>query len=121
MAASKSSISVFDLLFDHGATRKNSVFLHTAANAGKNDERLPMMTHLIDLDFNVNATDEMKRNSAIETPLHYVIKAGSIVKAKYLLHNGADPHNSVGLAGCSFKMAQVMGLNDFVELFNNFE
>lgn len=76
-----------------------------------------MMAHLVELGYDVNATDEVKRNHAIGTPLHYAIRAGSLAKARYLLQSGADPHRPVGLAGSPFKMAERMGLNDFVHLF----
>lgn len=82
VAAQKSSILVFDMLLDHGAPRENSVALHMAAGAGVSDERIPMMTHLVALSFDVNRSDEVRGSFTIGTPLHYAIRAGSVEKIK---------------------------------------
>ena len=116
VAASTSSIAVFDLLLKHAAMKANSTPLHSAAGSGMDDERIPMMAHLIELGYDVNATDEMRKNCMIGTPLHYAIRAQSLAKVKFLLQRGADPHKPVGLAGSPFKMAERMGMDQFVGL-----
>lgn len=117
VAAQKSSILVFDMLLNHGAPRENSVALHMAAGAGVSDERIPMMTHLVALGFDVNGSDEVRGSFAIGTPLHYAIRAGSVEKIKFLLGKGADPHNPAGLAGSPYKMAERSASEDIIALF----
>lgn len=114
IAASKSSTAVFDLLLEHGATNADSTPLHSAAGTGMDDERIPMMAYLIEAGYDVNATDEVKKFRSIGTPLHYAIRAQSLTKVKFLLERGADPHKPVGLSGSPFKMAECMGLDEFV-------
>lgn len=116
LAAGTSSIAVFDLLLKHGATKANSTPLHSAAGTGLDDERIPMMAHLIEAGYDVNATDEVRGNGKIGTPLHYAIMAHSLAKVKFLLQRGADPHKPVGLAGSPFKMAERMGMDQLVAL-----
>lgn len=117
VAARKSSILVFDMLLNHGAPRENSVALHMAAGAGVSDERIPMMTHLVALGFDVNGSDVVRGHYAIGTPLHYAISAGSVEKIKFLLGKGADPHNPAGLAGSPYKMAESSASEDIIALF----
>ncbi|KAI4162727.1 MAG: hypothetical protein LQ342_003614 [Letrouitia transgressa] len=81
IAASSSSIAVLDLLFEHGAKKGDSIALHMAAGSGTEDERVPMMAHLIELGYDVNATDEIRGNHAIGTPLQYAVMAKSLAKA----------------------------------------
>lgn len=120
IAASTSSTAVFDLLLEHGAIKANSIPLHSAAGTGMDEERIPMMAHLIEAGYDVNATDEVKKNRTIGTPLHYAIRAQSLAKVKFLLERGADPHKPVGLAGSPFKMAERMGTDQFVSLLKQY-
>lgn len=120
IAASKSSIAVLNLLFEHGATKGNSIALHMAAGSGTGDERIPMMAHLIELGYDINAADEVRRNHAIGTPLQYAITAKSLAKVEFLLQKGADPHKPVGRCGSAFIMAERMGLDQFVILMKRF-
>lgn len=119
-AASKSSIAVLDLLFEHGATKGDSIALHMAAGSGAGDERIPMMAHLIELGYEVNATDEVRKNHAIGTPLQYAVTAKSLTKVEFLLQKGADPHKPVGRCGSAFGMAERMGMDQFVGLMKRF-
>ena len=80
------------------------------------DERIPMMAYLIEAGYDVNATDEVKKFGAIGTPLQYAIMAQSLAKVKFLLQRGADPYKPVGRAGSPFKMAERMGMDQFVNL-----
>ena len=116
VAASKSTIAVFDLLLEYGAKKANSTPLHYAAGTGMDAERIPMMAHLIEIGYDVNATDEVRGRRAIGTPLQYAIDARSLAKVKFLLLRGADPHKPVGLAGSPFQMAERMGLDQFVDV-----
>lgn len=120
IAASSSSIAVLDLLFEHGAKKGDSIALHMAAGSGTEDERVPMMAHLIELGYDVNATDEIRGNHAIGTPLQYAVMAKSLAKVEFLLRNGADPHKPVGRGGSAFILAERMGLNQFVGLMKQF-
>ena len=116
MAASVSSIVTFDLLIEHGAKGEDSLALHMAAGAGMDDERIPMMAHLIYLGYDVNATDELRGRRAIGTPLHYAISAKSLAKVKFLLERGADPYKPAGLCGSAFNMAERTGMDQCVVL-----
>ena len=111
---------MFDLLLEHGAIKADSTPLHSAAGTGMDDERIPMMAYLIEAGYDVNATDGVKKNRSIGTPLHYAIRAQSLTKAKYLLERGADPNRPVGWAGSPFKMAESMGADEFVSLLQRF-
>ncbi len=111
---------MFDLLLKHGAVKENSTPLHSAAGTGMDDERIPMMVHLIESGYDVNATDEVRGYRKIGTPLHYAIQAQSLAKVEFLLQRGADPHKHVGLAGSPFKMAEGMGMEQFVSLLKRF-
>lgn len=106
----------FDLLIQHGAKGEDSLALHMAAGAGMDDERIPMMAHLIDLGYDVNATDEPRGHRAIGTPLHYALSAKSLAKVKFLLQRGADPNKPVGLAGSAFNLAERTGMDKCVIL-----
>lgn len=79
-----------------------------------------MMAHLIELDYDVNATDEVRKNHAIGTPLQYAVTAKSFAKVEFLLRKGADPHKPVGRGGSPFKMAERMGMDQFVGLMKRF-
>lgn len=120
IAASASSIPVFNMLLDYGAERKGSLPLHNAAGSGPSGERIPMMAHLVSLGFDVNESDEGRRQHRIGTPLQWAIDVKSIEKVKFLMENGADPHKPVGRGGSPYKMAQVLALNEIVELFDRF-
>ena len=48
VAASVASTAVFDLFLSRGARAEESIALHAAAEAGPSDERLVMMTYLLD-------------------------------------------------------------------------
>ncbi len=87
-----------------------------AAGAGADDERIPMMAHLIDLGYDVDATDDVRKHLAIRTPLHYAIRVQSLAKVNFLLQKGADSHKPVGLSVFPFKMAERMGKDRFVSL-----
>ena len=116
LAASTASIATFDLLVEHGAQRESCLPLHMAAGTASDDERIPMMAHLIDLGYNVNATDDMRGNHAIGTPLHYAIYVKSLVKVEFLLRKGANSHQPVGLAESAFKMAERLEMVQCVRL-----
>ncbi|KAL8832367.1 MAG: hypothetical protein Q9170_004903, partial [Blastenia crenularia] len=127
IAASKSSIVVLDLLFEHGATKGDGIPLHMAANNGTGDERISMMAHLLDLGYDVNAVafGEVRNDAAggryaIGTPLHYAVTAQSLAKLEFLLQKGSDPHLSVGQRGSAFALAESMGLVDFVGLMERY-
>ena len=107
---------MFDLLLEHGAVKENSTPLHSAAGTGIDDERLPMMAHLIEAGYDVNATDEAWGNRKLGTPLHYAIRAQSLAKVEFLLQRGTDPHKPGGRAGSPFKMAECIGMEQFVSL-----
>ena len=115
-AASISSTAVFDLLLEYGAVKENSTPLHSAAGTGTDDERILMMAYLIGAGYDVNATDEARGNRRVGTPLHYAIRAQSLAKMIFLLQRGADPHKPGGRAGSPFKMAECMGMEQFVSL-----
>lgn len=116
-AGSVSSVAVFDLLLKHGAIKENSTPLHSAAGAGMDGERIPMMAYLIEAGYDVNATDEARIIRLLGTPLHYAIAARSLENAKFLLQKGADPHKSVGLSGSSpLEMAKGMGMDELIGL-----
>ncbi|KAL9611324.1 MAG: hypothetical protein Q9167_004007 [Letrouitia subvulpina] len=119
-AASASSTAVLDLLFEHGAKKGDSIALHIAAGSGAGDERVPMMAHLIELGYDVNATDDVRGNHAIGTPLQYAVTAKSLAKVEFLLRNGADPHKPVGNGGSAFILAERMGLEQYVGLMKQF-
>ncbi|KAL8731410.1 MAG: hypothetical protein Q9181_004311 [Wetmoreana brouardii] len=119
-AASISSIAVLDLLFKHGATKADSIALHTAADSGAGDERIPITAHLIGLGYDVNAANEVRKNHAIGTPLHYAVTAKSLAKVEFLLQKGVDPHKPVGRCGSAFKMAECLGMDHFVGLMKRF-
>ena len=80
-----------------------------------------MMAHLINLGYDVNATDEPRKNHGIGTPLQYAIMAKSLAKVEFLLQEGADPHKPVGRYGSAFKMAELMGMDQFVILMKHFQ
>ena len=104
------------MLLDHGATKANSIPLHPAAGGDTDNERIPMMAHLIDIGYDINATDGIRGHQSIGTPLHYAVRAKSLAKAIFLLQKGADPHKSVGLAGYPLEMAERMELDHIDEL-----
>ncbi|KAL9130925.1 MAG: hypothetical protein Q9217_001028, partial [Psora testacea] len=107
IAGSKSSTAVFDMLLARGATKSNSIPLHTAAGAANDDERLPMMAHLIELGYDVNAIDEVKGYQAIGTPLHYAIRAQSLTKGcAYVIARNLGPG-----AACPFDYCNCGGTN----------
>lgn len=120
IAASVSSVAVVDILFEHGATKGNGLALHMAAGRGADDERIPMMAHLIELGYDVNADDKVRKNHAIGTPLQYAVMAGSLAKVEFLLQKGADPHKPVGRCGSPFIMAERMEMDQIVGLMKQF-
>ena len=77
------------------------------------DERIPMMAHLTMMSM---LPMRYRRIARFDTPLNYAIRAQSLAKVKFLLEKGADPHKPVGLAGFPLKMAERMGLEEFVSL-----
>lgn len=106
------------MLLDYGAIKANSTPLHSAAGTGIIDERIPMIALLTEAGYDINATDEVRKNRMIGTPLHYATRAQTLVKEKLLLQRGADPHKPIGLAGSPFNMAERMGMDQFVGLLN---
>ena len=118
--ASKSSVEVFDLLLEGRIRKGNSLALHMAAGSGQDDERLPMMAHLIHLGYDFNADDEARGNRRIGTPLHYALMAKSLAKTNFLLQKGADPHKPVGRCGSAFKMAELLGMDDLIILMQQY-
>ena len=115
VAASRSSVATFDLLISHGANRETGNLLHLAA-ARSDDQRASMMSHLIALGYDVNATDDDRGNHSIGTPLHYAIMANSPSAVSFLLRKGADPHKPVGRCGSAYKMAELMGRDQCVNV-----
>lgn len=120
IAASISSVAVLDLLLEHGATKANGFPLHSAAGSAAEDDRIPMMAHLIELGYDVNVTDQGRGDHKIGTPLQYAIMAKSFARVEFLLHEGADPHKAVGRCGSAFKMAERMGMDQIVDLMKRF-
>lgn len=92
-AACMSTTAVFDLFLAHGAARADSIPLHTAASSPDKDGRIiSMMTHLIELGFDVNGTDyHTKRNPCLGTPLAYAVRSNAVGNVNFLLSRGADP------------------------------
>lgn len=117
-AACKSTIATSDMLLAHGASRTHSIPLHAAAGCNSDDSRIPMMAHLIELGFDVNATDEEAKGcQGIGTPLHHAIRAQSACNVKFLLENGADPHKmnkakaEAAFLQSALEMAEASGLH----------
>lgn len=75
-----------------------------------------MISHLIALGYDVNATDKTRGNHSMGTPLHYAIMANSPSTVSLLLQRGADPHKPVGRCGSAYKMAELMGRDQCVML-----
>ncbi|KAL8753143.1 MAG: hypothetical protein Q9184_005510 [Pyrenodesmia sp. 2 TL-2023] len=123
-AAASSSVAVFDLLIERGATRANSIPLHIAAGAGEDGERIPMMTHLIDIGYDINGTDDGKHPCGHGTPLHYALRAQSLEKVEFLLQKGADPYRPHDGCGTPFTwaegMARSMARGEFVTLLKQY-
>lgn len=117
-AARQSSIEIVDLLLEHGAVLSNSVALHAAAGSQNSDaERVPMLSHLLDLGLDVNVIDESQGIYSRGTPLWYAVSAGMIERARFLMKNGADPHRKGGWPASPFDEAEAHGMADFLELF----
>ncbi|KAL8673194.1 MAG: hypothetical protein Q9168_002386 [Polycauliona sp. 1 TL-2023] len=119
LAAGCASIAVFDLMRENGASEVNGTPLHTAAACGELGGRIPMMTHLIDLGYDVNAPDDNRQpwNVRRGTPLQYAVLAKSVLHVQFLLRHGADPHKPGGSAGSAYGMAVGWGLKDILGLF----
>ena len=117
-AACHSTIATFDMLLAHGATKTHNHPLHAAAGCRSDISRVPMMAHLIELGFDVNATDEDASTwNRIGTPLPHATRAQNTGHVKFLLENGADPHkmnkaNGEGVSRQSaLQMAEASGLH----------
>lgn len=123
-AAASSSVAVFDFMIERGATRENSIPLHIAAGAGRDGERIPMMTHLIDIGYDINGTDDGKHPCGHGTPLHYALQAQSLQKVEFLLQRGADPYRLYKGCGTPFSVAESMarslGRGEFVSLLKQY-
>ncbi|KAL8898433.1 MAG: hypothetical protein Q9207_006700 [Kuettlingeria erythrocarpa] len=123
-AAASSSVAVFDLMIEHGATRENSIPLHTTAGSGRGGDRIPMMTHLIDIGYDINGTDDGKWPCWNGTPLHYALKAQSLEKVEFLLQKGADPYRLYKGCGTPFSVAESlarsMGRGEFISLLKRY-
>ncbi|KAL8717221.1 MAG: hypothetical protein Q9225_005518 [Loekoesia sp. 1 TL-2023] len=122
-AACRSTIATFNMLLEHGASRTHSIPLHAAAGYNSDDSRIPMIAHLIELGFDVNATDEEAKGwQGIGTPLHHAKRAQSACKVKFLLENGADPHKmnkakaEAGILRSALEMAEASGLHDIAAM-----
>jgi len=122
-AACKSTIATFDMLLAHGASKTHSIPLHTVAGCGSDDSRIPMMAHLINIGYDVNATDEeVMGGHGIGTPLHHAVRRHAMGKIKFLLENGANPQkkNQVKREGAiqfsALEMAEGSGLSEIVAM-----
>ena len=115
-AASRSSITAFDLLLVRGAKLENSRPLHAAIESMNEDkERIPMMAHLLDLGVDINGTDYVRR---LATPLHHAVLARKIERASFLVKRGADPHIKNQYGTSALEMARINERMEFVELFS---
>jgi Ankyrin repeats (3 copies) len=122
-AASHSSITMVDLLIEHGANIENSLGLHHAAeNTMPGDAgRIAMMEHLLALGLDVNKTDEIRGFRSMGTALHCAVWGQQIERARFLLENGADPNRKNRLGKVPMEMFRPLSnREDFVELFRKY-
>lgn len=114
-AARVSSITNFDLLLERGANIADSTALHQAALIEGSD-RIAMMSHLLEIGYDINAIDEGRHPCNIGTPLHYALWGKLFENVRFLLQRGADPHKCGGLCGSAFTMAERTCRDEFISL-----
>jgi ankyrin repeat protein len=117
-AASQSSIAMIDMLISHGAKIENRTALNHAVSSSNEDvERLPIMEHQLELGADINGMNLVGHGSKAGTPLHCKVKEGKLERARFLLHNGADPHKENRRGALPLEMANLSRRGDFIELF----
>ncbi|KAI1084483.1 ankyrin repeat-containing domain protein [Whalleya microplaca] len=90
-AAVRCQPRIIDLLIEHGAKLEYARPIHRAALAhSEQNDRRPMIQHLIDLGVDLNGGDGSRPGSG-DTPLSAVVKCERIQAAELLLDLGAHP------------------------------
>ncbi len=115
-AAGVSTVTVFDLLLEHGAKLENSLPLHAAAKSDKDGERISMMAHLLELGVDVNGSDDSRGPYGFGTPLHHAIRERHIQIVRFLLGKGANPHIRNRAGDTAFGQAEKTTCAQIIEL-----
>lgn len=100
--ALNSTVEILDLLLKRGTSLEKGNPLHYAAISNKPDaDRLPMMSHLLMLGYDVDSFD--RRVGSVydlffpnmpRPPLYHAVLSGHVERTRLLLDHGADPHRS---------------------------
>lgn len=123
IAAALSNPTFFDILLQHGAKLENSSPLHQAAGrrAARENDRIPMLEHLLRLGVDINGSDDNRGRLAVGTPLHCAINTGAIVNAKFLLENGADIQAKSRRGLSAAELAKETRREEMIDLIESFD
>ncbi|CZR67757.1 uncharacterized protein PAC_17656 [Phialocephala subalpina] len=117
-AAGISSMAIFDLLVQHGAKIENCSALHSAAaSQSREAECVSMISHLLDLGFDVNGLDDVHGPYAFGRPLHYAVRSRNLGSVRYLLERGANPNLRNQMGDSAYDEAVRRRFFEAVELF----
>lgn len=122
IAAALSNPTFFDILLQHGAKLENSAPLHQAAGRKTTieNDRIPMMEHLLRLGVDINGSDENKRRWAVGTPLHCAINTGAADNVRFLLTRGADVHAKSRRGLQALALAKDLKREEIINLVKSF-
>ena len=103
-AARCASVTTIDKLIERGVDKSRSFPLHNACErSSRSDEQsIRVMARLVDLGFDVNASDESLLCYGQGSPLNVAVTNTSIPKIKFLLQHGADPYLRAGTPASPF-------------------
>ena len=119
VAAANATTEVFDLLVAHGARTEDSDALHSAAGEREDKPgRVTMLTHLLDMGFNVNAIGRRDyppgRRIGRGTPLHAAMASQQTDRIELLLLRGADirVENTLGQTPLEYAISKGFGRSE---------
>lgn len=120
-AAASATPTIFDLLISHGARRADSDALHSAAGElRKQPGRVEMITHLLNLGFDINAMGRRdyppSRRIGRGTPLHAAVNTQQPDRINLLVQRGAnlDIRNTLGQTPLEYAVAKEFTISEAV-------
>ena len=110
-------MAIVDILVEHGAKLENSLALHHALM--RQEDRIPMMEHLLHLGVNINRFGWLPPLAHGGTALHLAAYRGQVHEVQWLLEHGADPETEGRMGMMPEAYALLQDRHDVVKLLRD--